>query len=163
MTTLGIFSDTHGYLDPTIWEHFADVDLLVHAGDIGTEHTLAQISTYKPAKIVYGNADTLELRQSMPEFQVFTVEGIKMLLIHIALSKGDLLPRVHALAKENNVNWVIFGHTHMPMFQQSTRLPGVMLVNPGAAGKQGFHKKRTMLKFTLDQGKLLAKEVVVLS
>mgnify|MGYP003290241637 CR=1 FL=1 len=83
MTKIGILSDTHGYLDPRVLEHFAEVDEIWHAGDIGSAMVLQHLREFKPTRAVYGNMDGWDVRYETSENQLFFCEGAKVLMTHI--------------------------------------------------------------------------------
>ena len=73
MTKIGLLSDTHGYLDPRVKEHFAEVDEIWHAGDIGSMEVLQTLREFKPTRAVYGNMDSGDVRYTLSEFYRFRV------------------------------------------------------------------------------------------
>ena len=92
MTRIGLLSDTHSYLDPRILEHFADVDEIWHAGDIGSAMVLQHLREFKPTRAVYGNMDSGDVRYSLSEFYRFRVEEVNVLMTHIGGYPGKYNP-----------------------------------------------------------------------
>ena len=158
---IGILSDTHSYLDPAIFRYFKDCDELWHAGDIGNLELLKELEAFKPTIAVYGNIDGHQLREALPEDQVFTRDGIKILMTHIAGIPPRYNTRVRNLLLQVKPNVLVCGHSHILKVQQD-RQQGLLYMNPGAAGKHGFHKTKTLLRFAIQQGKMKDLEVVEL-
>mgnify|MGYP000229596179 CR=1 FL=1 len=163
MKRIGILSDTHGYLDPKIFDHFKDVDEIWHAGDVGDIHVIEQLRKFKPViRGVYGNIDDQSVRLEFPEFQSFTVENIKVLMTHIAGKPGKYVERAHDAIKKEKPKLFICGHSHILKVQYDKKL-NILHLNPGAAGKYGFHTIRTMLRFELDKGEIKNLEIIELA
>ena len=149
MTRIGVLSDTHGYLDPRVKEHFRDVDEIWHAGDIGSYEVLQTLREFKPTRAVFGNMDGGDVRYSLSEFYRFRVEDINVLMTHIGGWPGHYpyeLRRSLELAKPDIF---VCGHSHIlkVMYDKDYNL---LHINPGAAGRQGFHKVGTLVRFTID-------------
>src|SRR5690606_15314243 len=106
-------SDTHGFLDEKVFKYFADCDEIWHAGDIGSEDIFLQLKEFKRFKAVYGNIDGLELRTFVPEIEVFQIEGLKILITHIAGSPPRYNSKVKKLIKTLAPNILICGHSHI--------------------------------------------------
>jgi len=159
MKKILLLSDTHSHIDEKILHYVDQADEVWHAGDIGNTSVLDQLAAKKPLKAVYGNIDGQEVRLQAPEFLVFTVEDVKVLMIHIGGSPGRYVPRAKTLIAEHHPNVVICGHSHILKVMQDQKRKHLHL-NPGAAGISGFHKIRTMLRFTLVAGKIEQLEVI---
>ncbi len=161
MKRIGLLSDTHGYLDSSIKKHFASCDEIWHAGDIGTEEVSDKLSAWKPYRAVYGNIDGHKLRSMHPENQIFEVEGVKVLMTHIGGYPGRYVPRVRELIETEKPKLYICGHSHIlkVIFDKKYQ---VLHMNPGAAGVNGFHQVKTMLRFVLDSGEIKDLEVIEL-
>jgi uncharacterized protein len=153
MKTIGLLSDTHGYLDDAVFTHFADCDEIWHAGDVGTIAQADTLAAFKPLRCVYGNIDGQDVRIVHPEHQFFEVEGVNVWMTHI----GGYPGRYPAKIKETLLHFkpylFICGHSHIlkVMYDQKFKL---LHLNPGAAGKHGWHKVRTLLKFTISDKKI---------
>ena len=154
MKKIGLLSDTHGYLDARILHFLADRDEIWHAGDWGNvkvSDTLEE--TGKTIRGVYGNIDGQDIRLIYPEKNIFICEGKKILMLHIVGSPSKYYPNVKALIKENKPDVVVCGHSHILRVQQDKDL-NVLYMNPGAAGRHGFHKVRSLLLFEIHEGKI---------
>lgn len=149
MTKIGILSDTHGYLDEKIFEYFKDVDMIWHAGDIGTKGLTNKLKAFKPLIAVYGNIDGQDLRAEFPEVELFKVEDCKVMMIHIAGAVGKYNSRVQALIRKEKPDILVCGHSHIVKVMKDPQY-GFLHINPGAAGISGFHKVKTILRFGID-------------
>ena len=136
---LGLISDTHGWLDPALAEHFAGVDLIVHAGDVGDPHVLAALEAMAPVLAVRGNIDGGPLA-ALPLSAVRTVRGVRVAALHIAGPPGRPNAEARALVAAEAPDLLVVGHSHVPGFSQ---VGSTLVVNPGAAGRHGFHARRT--------------------
>ena len=154
MTKIGILSDTHGYLDPRVLEHFAEVNEIWHAGDIGSAMVLQHLREFKPTRAVYGNMDSGDVRYSLSEFYRFRVEEVNVLMTHIGGYPNAYAPGIKQVLSEEMPDIFISGHSHILKVMRDQQL-GLLHLNPGAAGLKGFHKKVTMLRFQID-GKLIS-------
>lgn len=155
MIKVGLISDTHSFLDPKVKPSFDDRDEIWHAGDIGTNALTDELAAWKPLKAVYGNIDGHELRAEFPEDLIFTVEGLKVLITHIGGYPGHYSPRARKLIEEHMPDIFICGHSHILRVMRDPKYNNMLVMNPGAAGVQGFHKMKTLLRFDLDNGKIL--------
>ena len=163
MKRIGVISDTHGYWDAKYERYFADCDEVWHGGDIGDYAILDQLGDGgRTVRAVYGNADHGEVRRRCKEYEIFEVEGVRILLIHIGGYPGHWSQGIRTLIKEHNINMVVDGHSHILKVERDPDT-GVLLINPGAAGRQGWHKKRTLVRLTLDEGKVKDCEVIELA
>ncbi|MDR1792640.1 MAG: metallophosphatase family protein [Bacteroidales bacterium] len=149
---IGVLSDTHSFLHPIIFDFFKDCEQIWHLGDIGDVNIWQKLSDFKPLKAVYGNIDGAEIRNLTQECLFFEVGGLKVLLTHI----GGYPPLYQAKSREllQRFEPDIFacGHSHIlkVMFDKKRQL---LYINPGAAGKYGFHKAITMLRFEIKNKK----------
>jgi len=146
-----LLSDTHGYIDEKIISHTNYVDEVWHAGDIGDTRVIDNIKLLKPIKAVYGNIDSNEIRMMTEKNLIFESEGIRVVMTHIAGYPGRYNRNAIELIQEYNPNLFICGHSHILKVIQDKKYNHLHF-NPGAAGVYGFHKKRTMLKFSLQKG-----------
>ena len=150
MTRIGILSDTHGFLDGAIFDFFKDVDEIWHAGDIGHYNVISDLQTLgKPVRAVYGNIDDHEMRLQFPEFQIFEVEAATIVMTHICKISGRYTSNLYHLLKKHHPHLLVCGHSHILKvnFEKSLNL---LHINPGAFGKNGFHKVRTAIRLTID-------------
>ena len=149
MPQIGLLSDTHGCVNPRILEFFLTCDEIWHAGDIGNTETADKLSAFKPLKAVFGNIDGTELRKAFPKNQVFTCEGVKVLITHIGGYPGRYEKEAKALIEIEKPGLFICGHSHIlkVMFDKKNEL---LHINPGAAGNSGFHHLITCVRFVID-------------
>ena len=153
MKTIGLLSDTHGYLDDAVFTHFADCDEIWHAGDVGTIAQADTLAAFKPLRCVYGNIDGQDVRIVYPEHQFFEVEGVNVWMTHIGGYPGRYPAKIKETLLHFKPDLFICGHSHIlkVMYDQKFKL---LHLNPGAAGKHGWHKVRTLLKFTISDKKI---------
>ena len=159
---IGLISDTHGFLDPKVFEYFAEVDQIWHAGDVGTASIIEELGAFKPILGVYGNIDGQDVRQLFPEDQKFDCEGVRVWITHIGGKPPRYNPRVRPLINKWLPQLFICGHSHILAVMHDPQRPGILYMNPGAAGRHGFHKERTLLRFTIEAGKTSDLEVIKL-
>lgn len=156
-----LLSDTHSYLDDRILDYAKDADEIWHAGDFGKIEVLDKLAETKTLRAVYGNIDDHKIRTIMPEVLHFKCEQVNVLMIHI----GGYPNRYTALAKEKiteiKPQLFISGHSHIlkAMYDEKNKL---LHLNPGACGKQGWHKVRTMIKFEINGDKIENLNVIEL-
>ena len=148
MKKIGLLSDTHTYIDDKIMNFFNDCDEIWHAGDIGNIETVNKISSIKPLKAVYGNIDGQDIRVIYPKVQFFECENVKVLMTHIGGYPGRYYREVKQMIKKLKPNIFISGHSHIlkVIYDKENEL---LHINPGAAGKSGFHKVITAVRFTV--------------
>lgn len=158
MKKIGLISDTHNVLDNTLREFLADVDEVWHAGDIGSIVLADQIAGFKPLRAVYGNIDDATTRAAYPEFNRFECEGVVVLMTHIGGYPGRYSPQAYANIKSCRPGIFISGHSHIlkVMYDKQNDL---LHINPGAAGKYGFHTVRTAVRFQIDGKNITNLEV----
>lgn len=158
MKRIGLLSDTHGYFDPKVFDFFKDVDEIWHAGDVGNEAVMDELEAFKPTRAVYGNIDDHNLRKRIPEVQAFTIEKTSILMIHIGGYPGRYSLGIRTLLKEHKPTIFICGHSHIlkVIYDKSYK---ALHINPGAFGKSGFHKVRTMLRFIIDGSDIKELEI----
>lgn len=149
MKRIGILSDTHGYWDDRYAAHFADCDEIWHAGDIGDYDIILRLREICTVRAVCGNIDTSGVRRHCPELLTFNVEGVRVLLTHIGGYPGKWSPGMKKLLRENGVQLMVDGHSHILKVMYDKEL-GLLHINPGAAGQQGWQKVRTLVLLTID-------------
>ena len=148
MKKILVLSDTHGYIDDRIEEYAKNSDEIWHAGDFGSLEVLKKLEKISFFRGVYGNIDNHFLRRSLSEFEIFEVDELKVLLIHIAGSSKNLSFKVKSLIKTHKPDVLVCGHSHI-LKVEYLKSKSILYLNPGAAGKNGFHKIRTMIKFEI--------------
>lgn len=158
---IGLISDTHSYLDERVFHHFQNCDEIWHAGDIGENQVLEKLSEFKPTKAVFGNIDSPIMQKELPEHLILEYEGVKTLMIHIGGKPGKYAKGVRQLILEYQPKLFICGHSHILKVMMDREL-GTLYMNPGAAGKHGFHQMRTLLRFDLKAGEIKNLEVIEL-
>lgn len=158
---IGLLSDTHGHMDDRILHHLQGCDEIWHAGDIGALTVTEQLQQVAPLRAVWGNIDGKDVKQHYPEHQKFDCGGKKIWITHIGGTPPRYNPAIRPVLKEEKPDIFICGHSHILKVMQDPSF-GVLYLNPGAAGKHGFHKMRTLLRFTLDGGTLKDMQVVEL-
>ncbi len=159
MKRILLLSDTHSYIDDAILAHVKQADEVWHAGDIGDLEVTDKIKALKPLKAVYGNIDNSEIRLEFPEHNRFTCEGVDVWITHIGGYPKAYNVRVREDIKKNPPKLFISGHSHILKVMTDKTL-NLLHMNPGAVGKHGFHKVRTMLRFTIDNKKIDNLEVI---
>lgn len=164
MKKIGLFSDTHSYLDPEILNnYFKDVDEIWHAGDIGEITQVTDIvKQQKPLKAVYGNIDNHIARSEFPLDLRFICEGLDIWITHIGGYPGRYSQRVRAELEKNAPNVFICGHSHILRVMRDKKYNNMLAINPGAAGIHGFHKMRTAIRFSIENKKISNFEVIEL-
>ncbi|MBC6698321.1 metallophosphoesterase family protein [Hymenobacter puniceus] len=161
MKKIGLLSDTHSYLDERILHHLRDCDEIWHAGDFGTASVADELAALAPLRGVYGNIDGRDVRLQQPLVQRFIVEGLPVLMTHIGGYPGHYSPAARALLQEHRPGLFISGHSHILKVMPDPKLH-LLHLNPGAAGRHGFHKVRTLLRFEIADGKVQQLQVVEL-
>lgn len=161
MKKILLLSDTHGYLDERILKYAAEADELWHAGDIGTTEVSDTLQKVKPLIAVFGNIDGAEVRKEFPLHQRFLCEGVEVWMTHIGGYPGKYSPAIREEIRKNPPKIFISGHSHILKVMNDKNL-GLLHMNPGAAGKQGFHQMRTMLRFKINGADIKELEVIEL-
>lgn len=158
---VGLISDTHGWLDPRVMHHFAACDEVWHAGDIGDGGVLEALQAFKPLRAVWGNIDGTAVRSQTQEHLRFNADGLDVWITHIAGRPGNYATPILSKLKADPPGLLVCGHSHICLVKQDASLK-MMYMNSGAAGKHGFHKVRTLLRFSIEAGKLHDLEVIEL-
>ncbi|WP_445954835.1 metallophosphoesterase family protein [Yeosuana sp.] len=159
MIKILLLSDTHGYIDDGILKYVKEADEVWHAGDIGDINVTDAIKKIKPLKAVFGNIDDTKARLEFPEHNRFMCEDVDVWMTHIGGYPKAYDMRVRESIKLNPPKLFICGHSHILKVMPDKKLD-LLHMNPGAAGKHGFHKVRTMLRFTIDGSKIDNLEVI---
>lgn len=156
---IGLISDTHGVFSGQFREFLAPVDEIWHAGDFGGGMELAsEIASFKPLIGVAGNCDNHELRFTHPLHRFFECEGMTVLMTHIGGYPGRYDPRARRLIDTYHPDIFVCGHSHILKVVRDVKRD-MLVLNPGAAGVQGFHVVRTALRFHIDSGNIHDMEV----
>lgn len=159
---IGLISDTHGYLDPKVFKYFEDCDEIWHAGDIGTLEVAEKLEQFKPMKAVWGNIDGKEIRIRYPEHQHFNCEGLKVWMTHIGGKPPRYSKGIIPVLKTEQPDIFICGHSHILRVMTDEKHNRLLYLNPGAAGVQGFHQIKTLLKFDIEKARISNMQVVEL-
>lgn len=159
MKRIGVLSDTHAFLDERIFEHFKECDEIWHAGDIGSTAVIEKLAKFKPLRAVYGNVDGGSVRINYPEFLSFKCEEVSVLLTHIGGYPGRYIPEAKQKIIECRPNLFVCGHSHI-LKVQFDKTFNMLCINPGAAGLEGFHQVRTLLRFEIDGKEIQNLEVI---
>ena len=161
MKKILLLSDTHSYMDERILEYAKNADEIWHCGDFGSLEVIEALEKIKPVRGVYGNIDNEKIRKIFPEVLRFKCEEAEVLMIHIGGYPGKYSPLAKKEIAENPPKLFISGHSHIlkAMFDQKNQL---LHLNPGAAGNQGWHKVRTMMRFEINGEMIENLEVIEL-
>ncbi|MEM8582937.1 MAG: metallophosphoesterase family protein [Bacteroidota bacterium] len=159
--TIGLISDTHGWLDPKLWTYLDPCDEVWHAGDVGSKSGILEaVSHRKPLRAVFGNIDGQDIKNQAPLNQVFSINGLKCLITHIGGYPGRYTPRVRQLLDEHRPGLYICGHSHILKVMPDKKR-GLLHMNPGACGRHGFHRIRTILRFDISAAGLIEQVQVI--
>ena len=161
MTRIGLLSDTHSYLDPKVFTYFEHCDEIWHAGDVGSIEIIDLLSQFKKTRIVFGNIDGHIIRATVKETELFQVEDLKILLIHIAGSFGSYNSIVKPIVHKEKPTVLVCGHSHLLKVAYDNKNK-LLYINPGACGKNGFHTVRTIIRFVIDGAEIKNLEVIEL-
>jgi putative phosphoesterase len=161
MTKIGLISDTHSYLDDAVFKYFDDRDEIWHAGDFGNLELLDQLAAFKPLRGVYGNIDGKEVREVFPEHLKFKCEDVDVWMTHIGGYPDRYSPKVKNEIYTKPPGLFISGHSHILKVIFDKKI-NCLHINPGAAGKQGWHKKRTLVRFCISENKIHTLDVIEL-
>lgn len=159
MRKIIILSDTHGCVDEKLRRHLKWADEIWHAGDIGRRETYDRLCRIAPVRAVYGNADGWDLRAELHASLRFECEGIRVLMTHIGGYPGHYGRCARGLIEAEKPDLFVCGHSHILRVMYDKRL-GMMTMNPGAAGMYGWQKVRTLLRLTVEKGRVTELEVV---
>lgn len=170
MTRIGLISDTHHFLDEAVFDHFKACDEVWHGGDFGTieiadklQAGLNRLSAQKTIVFrgVYGNIDGPDVRAIYPEQVVFNCENVKVLIRHIGGYPPKYNPETKKELAIHHPQLFISGHSHILKIMYDPKI-SCLHMNPGAAGKQGWHKVRTVIRFVIDGSDIRDCEVIEL-
>jgi len=156
-----LLSDTHGYLDSAIPKYLESVDEIWHAGDIGSLQVTDELQKIKPVRAVYGNIDGQDVRRVHPLHQRFLCEEVDVWITHIGGYPGHYAPAIKQQMLLQPPQLFICGHSHILKVMFDKKL-NVLHMNPGACGNHGFHKVKTLLRFTIHGTKISDLEIIEL-
>lgn len=159
MTRIGLLSDTHAYWDEKYAKYFAECDEIWHAGDIGSEEVADKLEKLKMFRAVSGNIDGQQMRLRYPLEQEFEIEDVKVYMTHIGGYPGKYAPGIATKLAAKRPKLFICGHSHILRVKYDQKL-GILCVNPGAAGRYGIQKVRTLLRFSIDGANITDMEVI---
>ncbi len=162
MTRIGLLSDTHGYLDPQIFSHFDACDEVWHAGDVGSIDVVDRLQAFRPFRGVSGNIDGPPVSQVCPEDQRFALDDVTVWMTHIGGTPPRYTPIIRPNLQISAPDVFICGHSHILKVTRDPKFDNLLFINPGAAGKIGFHQVRTCIRFALDAGRITDMEVIEL-
>lgn len=161
MKRIGLLSDTHGCWDDSYLDFFSGCDEVWHAGDIGSVGIIERFEAFRPFRAVYGNIDGADVRMRTHETLRFTIEGMTVMMKHIGGYPGHYDRSVAGILAADPPQIFISGHSHILRVMFDERL-GILHINPGAAGRYGLHRVRTLVRFAIDDGKAADLEVIEL-
>ena len=161
MTRIGILSDTHGFVEPRLFDFFASCDMLFHAGDIGNLETADALSAFKPLIAVHGNIDGAGIRTVYPEIQRVDCENVDILMTHVGGYPGHYDWKIHSILKNHPPKLFIAGHSHIlkVMYDQTLQF---LHINPGAMGNSGIHSVKTAVRLVVDGNNMKNLEILEL-
>lgn len=159
MKRIGLLSDTHGYWDERYLKYFEECDEIWHAGDIGSKDVLDRLMKFRTFRGVYGNIDGQDIRKILPEINRFELEGADIMIKHIGGYPGKYDPQVKKILNSATPNLLICGHSHILKVKYDKDYE-LLHINPGAAGKYGFHTVRTLVRFNIDNCKFSDLEII---
>ena len=158
MTKIGLISDTHGVLDDAVFKHFDQCDEIWHAGDFGPG-VADKLAAFKPLRGVYGNIDDKEIRTQFPEHLRFNCEDVDVWMTHIGGYPGRYAPSVKSVIYTNPPKLFITGHSHILKVMFDKKI-NCLHINPGAAGNSGWHKIKTLIRFSISEEKIHTLEAI---
>jgi putative phosphoesterase len=160
MRKIGLIADTHNYLDPQVGEYFQDRDEIWHAGDFGQIELADKLEEIAPVVGVYGNIDGADIKAKYPLHQRFEMEEVDVWMTHIGGVPGRYCIPIRQEIETNPPDLFICGHSHILKIARDHELGNMLYMNPGAAGKHGFQFYRTIVRFTLNTGRIEDVEVI---
>ena len=161
MTRIDLISDTHHFLDEAVFRHFENCDEIWHAGDFGTVEIANRLKAFKPLRGVYGNIDGYDVRSLYPEKLLWTCEEVNVFMIHIGGYPKRYAPGIKQELINHRSGLFISGHSHILKVIYDEQV-NCLHMNPGAAGNQGWHKIRTIIRFAIDGPVMKDCEVIEL-
>lgn len=162
MKQIGLISDTHSFLDDKVFQYFDKCDEIWHAGDFGSVELADKLAGFKPLRGVYGNIDGKDIRTVYPEHNRFKCEDVDVWMTHIGGYPDKYNPKIRQEIYSNPPKLFISGHSHILKVIFDKKI-GTLHLNPGAAGKQGWHKVRSLIRFCISDDKIHTLEVIELT
>ncbi len=159
MTKVGVMSDSHGIVPKQIYSFFKDVDVILHAGDIGSIEVIQELRNFKRTVAVYGNCDSKYMDNEIKGLLKIDIEQVKILMTHIGGYPKHYEKSIVPIFKEEKPNIFVCGHSHIlrVMYDKDYNF---LLINPGACGRQGFHQVGTLVRFVIDQSEIKDLDVM---
>ncbi len=154
-----LLSDTHSYIDEKILKYAKEADEVWHAGDIGSLEVTDEIEKHAKLRAVYGNIDDNKIRDTFPLHQKFNIDDLKIWITHIGGYPNRYNPKIKPQLSAEKPDLFICGHSHILKVMRDPKLD-LLHMNPGAIGIRGFHQKRTMLRFKIENSTLKDLEVI---
>jgi len=158
MIKIGLMSDTHGFLDDGVFKHFDQCDEIWHAGDFG-DGVAEKLASFKPLRGVYGNIDGKDIRGNYPEHLRFNCEQVSVWMTHIGGYPNRYSPLVKPEIYTNPPMLFITGHSHILKVMYDSKIK-CLHINPGAAGNSGWHKIKTLIRFSISDEKIHTLEAI---
>lgn len=162
MVKIGLISDTHSYLDTAVFKYFDKCDEIWHAGDFGNLAVADDLLAFKPLRGVYGNIDGADIRTIYPENLRFNCEEVDVWMTHIGGYPNKYAPKVKTEIYLNPPKLFICGHSHIVKVIYDKKI-NCLHINPGAAGKYGWHTKRTLVRFSINADRIENLELIELN
>ena len=157
---IAILSDTHGYFHPSLPKYLSTADHILHAGDVGTADILDRLDAIAPTTVVYGNVDGQEIRKRSSEHARIELDGIRFWMTHIGGHPKRWGRGIGPMLRADPPDVFICGHSHILRIERVESLNRMLFINPGAAGRQGFHQVKTVVRLRTDGGRLAAADVI---
>jgi putative phosphoesterase len=160
---IGLMSDTHSFLDERVFKYFEECDEIWHAGDFGSMELIDRLKAFKPLRGVYGNIDNRQIQAEVPLDLRFECAGLQVFMTHIGGYPGKYNPRVRAILQADPpiAGLFISGHSHILKVMPDKQM-GFLHINPGACGNEGWHKVKTLVRFSINEGILNNLEIIEL-
>lgn len=161
MHTIGVISDNHGYTNPQVFPVFENVDMILHAGDIGNEDVITALEALAPVYAVYGNVDTFPLTTRYPEVFAVAINDVHICMLHqlVSLKTSNIQNTVNGQLN-GKLDILIYGHTHSAKLE---RLEDIYLFNPGSAGKRRFSLRPAVGLIHIFENGSFTPEIIYLS
>ncbi|HEX9652680.1 MAG TPA: metallophosphoesterase family protein [bacterium] len=157
---IGVIADTHGYLHPNVFRAFEGMELILHAGDIGTEDIITSLESIAPVRAIHGNIDIFPLSTRYPEALALEIHGVGICMIHLFISVRTS-PVQNALRNLHigKLELVICGHTHEAKLERKEE---VLIFNPGSAGRRRFSLRQAVGIITISDDGRFVPEIIYL-
>ncbi|MBP6386297.1 MAG: metallophosphoesterase family protein [Pseudarcicella sp.] len=160
MQKILIISDTHSYLDQRLMPHIEWADQIWHAGDWGNESVVDTLESFKPIQGVYGNIDNAVVKRIFPKINHFMVEEICVGITHIAGAPSSYKQDALECFAIRQPDIFVCGHSHILQVKRDFSRNKMLFINPGAAGKHGFHSVQTAIRLKIEKKRIFDLEVI---